>query len=222
MLTLYTLTFLSDANTQQHMPSVTSVMSHPNRQQQLIKNQNESINNQTCPHHLFGHTKSYRRQFRKCSGTFVKFNKRKSPVQSLYKTNVIFPTVLQSSFSPPEGALSCDAPCGNKPQISLQTQSVDSLSTSLYIHVLALSVRLSAWQRPAGSKGQSFGTERCQRQTDRCLTVHRSRSRRRILCLSCGRRDKGSGGSSSPEWSNQDSNTSSSRSIRSILALIWW
>lgn len=46
-----------------------------------------------------------------------------------------------------------------------------------------------------------------QRQKERRLTVHRSRSSHLIRCLSCGRRDKGSGGSSSPEWSNQDSNT---------------
>lgn len=46
-----------------------------------------------------------------------------------------------------------------------------------------------------------------QRQTDRRLTVHRSHSSRLIRCLSCGRRDRGSGGSSSPEWSNQDSRT---------------
>lgn len=59
----------------------------------------------------------------------------------------------------------------------------------------------------AGSKVRGQSGRECQRQTDRCLTVHRSRSSRLIRCLSCGRRDKGSGGSSSPEWSNQDSNT---------------
>lgn len=52
-----------------------------------------------------------------------------------------------------------------------------------------------------------FWSRERHRQTDRCLTVHKSRSSRRIRCLSCGRRDKGSGGSSSPEWSNQDSKT---------------
>lgn len=106
---------------------------------------------------------------------------------------------------------------------------------------------------PPGGAAQQKQLQRCrlgQRQTARRLTTHRSLSRRLIRCLSCGRRDKGSGGSSSPVWSSQDSSTgtdtadsdygpggpvpvcgearrgearvppSSSRSISSILALI--
>lgn len=119
----------------------------------------------------------------------------------------------------------CPVAVGNQPQFSLRPQRV-SLSTSLPTHVLApsFSLFLILASNELQSKGQrsEFRSEKCQRQTDRRLTVHRSCIRRLIRLLSCGRRDKGSGGSSSPEWSNQDSNTSSSRSIRSILALIWW
>lgn len=67
---------------------------------------------------------------------------------------------------------------------------------------------ISRDQQGGGGAGlQEFNGETCQRKTDRRLTVHRSHSSRLIRCLSCGRRDKGSGGSSSPEWSNQDSKT---------------
>lgn len=56
------------------------------------------------------------------------------------------------------------------------------------------------WVRPVSS-------QTLQRQNESRLTVHRSCSSHLIRCLSCGRRDNGSGGSSSPEWSNQDSRT---------------
>lgn len=85
----------------------------------------------------------------------------------------------QCNFPPAEGASSWRA------------QSVPPPSPSLRLH--------------SAFRGWREETSQCH--TDRRLTVHRSHSRRLIRCLSCGRRDKGSGGSSSPEWSSQDSST---------------
>lgn len=68
------------------------------------KPSNQSINNQTCRHPVVGRVESCWGRFRKCFGTFVKFNRRKSPVQSLPKKKT---PSSPSCSSPPRGGGRC-------------------------------------------------------------------------------------------------------------------